>query len=45
MIVLTVLLVPLAILTAFSVKERVKAFMVLFCFYKWDCWASLCPWT
>ncbi len=30
MIVLTVLLVPLAILTAFSVKERVKAFMVLF---------------
>lgn len=30
MIVLTVLLVPLAILTAFSVKERVKVFMVLF---------------
>jgi len=30
MIVLTVLLVPLAILTAFSVKERVKTFLVLF---------------
>ncbi len=30
MVVLTTLLVPLAVLTAFSVKERIKSFLVLF---------------
>ena len=30
MVILTTLLIPLAILASFSIKERVKAFMILF---------------
>jgi len=45
MVLLTTLLTPVALLASFTITDRLKAYMFLFCCWRQACWASSCRWT